>query len=264
MRWDVEIDWIQWQGVESRWNCEIGFPMWKIHFVVIAAPPPPPCDSNPCGNGGTCEEDENGYKCTCPPGWTGDNCDIREYPLIAAFSSCAWLDLIVETKLPLWMTLAADVMWEPSVLGDFEFFETNKQVNKQTNSDAHNSANVLQSVEKSWSGCRVSGCRVAWLPNKTALQYQLSATLIDDNMIEFWLQHLHPLRAIAIRAEMVEHVRMSMAVTSAHVLQNGRATSAKSVSNLWMWSVLVCVSLVCPISVNLHWCSIRSPSIRDW
>lgn len=45
----------------------------------IAAPNPPPCDSSPCGSGGTCENTENGYKCKCPPGWTGDNCDVREY-----------------------------------------------------------------------------------------------------------------------------------------------------------------------------------------
>ncbi len=32
------------------------------------------CDSNPCVNGGKCEDLENDYRCTCPVGLTGKNC----------------------------------------------------------------------------------------------------------------------------------------------------------------------------------------------
>ena len=36
-----------------------------------------PCQSNPCLNGATCSLDENNdFQCECPPGYTGDNCEI--------------------------------------------------------------------------------------------------------------------------------------------------------------------------------------------
>ena len=33
------------------------------------------CDSNPCQNGGTCEDETSGYQCRCPPLVTGTNCE---------------------------------------------------------------------------------------------------------------------------------------------------------------------------------------------
>eukprot|EP00058_Branchiostoma_floridae_P005482 XP_002590970.1 hypothetical protein BRAFLDRAFT_69479 [Branchiostoma floridae] len=33
------------------------------------------CASNPCQNGGTCHDDVNSYRCSCLPGYTGDNCE---------------------------------------------------------------------------------------------------------------------------------------------------------------------------------------------
>lgn len=33
---------------------------------------------NVCSNGGTCRNLMGGYICTCPVGWTGDNCTIGE------------------------------------------------------------------------------------------------------------------------------------------------------------------------------------------
>jgi hypothetical protein len=34
------------------------------------------CLSNPCQNGATCNNEQNGYTCRCAGGWQGTNCDI--------------------------------------------------------------------------------------------------------------------------------------------------------------------------------------------
>uniref|UniRef100_A0A8C9WQH9 Delta-like protein n=1 Tax=Scleropages formosus TaxID=113540 RepID=A0A8C9WQH9_SCLFO len=34
------------------------------------------CEPNPCGHGGTCHDLLNGFKCSCPPQWTGKTCLI--------------------------------------------------------------------------------------------------------------------------------------------------------------------------------------------
>ncbi|KAM9468408.1 delta-like protein C [Clarias gariepinus] len=34
------------------------------------------CNSNPCKNGGSCNELENDYSCTCPQGFYGKNCEV--------------------------------------------------------------------------------------------------------------------------------------------------------------------------------------------
>lgn len=36
------------------------------------------CTPNPCKHGGTCQDLVNGFKCTCPPHWTGKMCLIGE------------------------------------------------------------------------------------------------------------------------------------------------------------------------------------------
>ena len=33
------------------------------------------CDSNPCGNGGTCNDYVNGFNCTCDGGYEGTDCE---------------------------------------------------------------------------------------------------------------------------------------------------------------------------------------------
>ncbi|KAF4522096.1 hypothetical protein B566_EDAN011247, partial [Ephemera danica] len=38
------------------------------------------CNSNPCQNGGTCEDSYNSFRCRCPPNWEGETCssDVNE------------------------------------------------------------------------------------------------------------------------------------------------------------------------------------------
>ena len=38
-----------------------------------------PCTSNPCKNGGNCITTGFGYRCECPLGTTGPNCDISKF-----------------------------------------------------------------------------------------------------------------------------------------------------------------------------------------
>ena len=37
------------------------------------------CTSNPCGFGGTCVDEVNGYSCQCADGFFGTFCDISKY-----------------------------------------------------------------------------------------------------------------------------------------------------------------------------------------
>ncbi len=37
------------------------------------------CASNPCENGGTCNDDINQYTCSCDPGWTGVHCETGRW-----------------------------------------------------------------------------------------------------------------------------------------------------------------------------------------
>lgn len=36
------------------------------------------CSPNPCGHGGTCQDLVDGFKCVCPPQWTGKTCQLGE------------------------------------------------------------------------------------------------------------------------------------------------------------------------------------------
>ncbi|KAK6165432.1 hypothetical protein SNE40_022360 [Patella caerulea] len=37
----------------------------------------PVCDPNPCKNDGMCSPDDNGYSCSCTPGYLGEHCDVN-------------------------------------------------------------------------------------------------------------------------------------------------------------------------------------------
>ena len=51
----------------------------NVHIVVvnleISSAEILECASNPCLNGATCTDLINGYECTCPVGFGGDNCE---------------------------------------------------------------------------------------------------------------------------------------------------------------------------------------------
>ena len=44
------------------------------------------CSSNPCENGGTCNDGINEYSCQCVAGYTGANCETSSY----RFSHFSW------------------------------------------------------------------------------------------------------------------------------------------------------------------------------
>ena len=43
-------------------------------FILILFPDVDECSSQPCQNGGVCEDLIDSYACTCQPGFTGLNC----------------------------------------------------------------------------------------------------------------------------------------------------------------------------------------------
>ena len=55
----------------------------KLHYKTVACfdallSLDDPCASQPCMNGGTCMRDNGGFRCVCPPGYSGSRCEIRD------------------------------------------------------------------------------------------------------------------------------------------------------------------------------------------
>ena len=54
--------------------------VWKQHvvfkpFCQLIISELDECESDPCENGGTCEDEINAYNCVCAPGYNGTQCD---------------------------------------------------------------------------------------------------------------------------------------------------------------------------------------------
>ena len=56
------------------------------------------CVSRPCMNGGTCVNTKESYRCDCPPGFKGGNCEIEINECLAL--PC-YLDSTCVNKVPL-------------------------------------------------------------------------------------------------------------------------------------------------------------------
>lgn len=89
-------------AVSCHWMDGIQFPV-NIHFIMLFFPSSfsfhscsqqnetkrnanknnatdiDECSGDPCEHSGTCIDLVGGFRCECPPEWTGDVCDIGEY-----------------------------------------------------------------------------------------------------------------------------------------------------------------------------------------
>jgi len=52
-----------------------GTPSQRPELVVCYTEPDDHCSPNPCDNGGTCDNNSNGFTCTCAAGYSGTTCD---------------------------------------------------------------------------------------------------------------------------------------------------------------------------------------------
>lgn len=55
------------------------------------------CLVNPCSHGGTCQDLVNGFKCICPPQWTGKTCLIGQLSRYFVPDACFVLENLLRT-----------------------------------------------------------------------------------------------------------------------------------------------------------------------
>jgi hypothetical protein len=66
------------RNVMWKWGVGVGMlanVKVKISLLIITSLDLTFCLSLPCQNGGTCTNQQAGYTCTCPAGWTGVDCE---------------------------------------------------------------------------------------------------------------------------------------------------------------------------------------------
>lgn len=70
--------------IHSRF-CYAGFIIFCTEEVVVEKASL--CEPNPCENGGTCQDTENDYECTCIDGWGGKNCETGMWEIALPYKS---------------------------------------------------------------------------------------------------------------------------------------------------------------------------------
>lgn len=75
-KWVVQLLSLFENIVDQGWNLEI-----QCSFICIKNADIDECSGDPCEHGGTCIDLVGGFRCECPPEWTGFTCEIGEYTL---------------------------------------------------------------------------------------------------------------------------------------------------------------------------------------
>lgn len=57
---------------------DIACPVTELSLSLLRVADIDDCSPNPCGHGGTCQDLVDGFKCICPPQWTGKTCQLGE------------------------------------------------------------------------------------------------------------------------------------------------------------------------------------------
>ena len=73
------------RNLPTKFKHELGFRYIEIiEFVLFrftgdqCTEDIPECESDPCQNGGTCDDQINKYECKCPSEYEGDHCELEK------------------------------------------------------------------------------------------------------------------------------------------------------------------------------------------